>query len=66
MQHSMTSSSDRAVVVQINQMAWHEGMKWASQGGSTFDNPYPLGSAEAYSWLSGFIERSENTAQAAH
>lgn len=64
MKHSMTSSSDRAVVVQINQIARYEGMKWASKGGSTFDNPYPLGSAEAYSWLAGFIESSESMAAA--
>jgi hypothetical protein len=60
----MRSSPDQAVVVHIDQLAWHEGMKCASKGGSTFDNPYPLGSAEAYSWLTGFIESSDNMSAA--
>ena len=31
-------------------MAWHQGMMRAKEGGGTFDNPYALGSAEAFSW----------------
>lgn len=52
---SMIYSSGQPVIVTINRLAWQEGMQRARQGGSSFDNPYPLGSPEAYSWLSGFI-----------
>lgn len=55
MQHLMTPPTDQTVTVRINELAWHEGMRRAMEGGSTFDNPYLLGTAEAYSWLSGFI-----------
>ena len=50
-----TPPADQPVNVTIDRSAWHEGANRAKQGGSTFDNPYPLGSAEAYSWLLGFI-----------
>ena len=54
-----THENERTVIVRINELAWHEGMTWALRGGSTFENPYPLGSDEAYSWLSGFIETAK-------
>ena len=57
-QHSMTPPTDQTVTVRIIELAWYEGMRRAMEGGSTFDNPYLLGTAEAYSWLSGFIESS--------
>ena len=55
MEDSMIDASGKPVIVTINRLAWHEGMQRAREGGSSFDNPYPLGSPEAYSWLSGFI-----------
>ncbi|MEY4685527.1 MAG: hypothetical protein RLZ25_1986 [Pseudomonadota bacterium] len=62
--NAMTSMTDDAVIVRINELAWHQGMMRAKEGGSTFDNPYALGSAEAFSWLSGFIRNGVNTAVA--
>ncbi len=59
MQDSMIEFTGESVTVTINRLAWHEGMQRSRAGGSTFDNPYPLGSAEAYSWLSGFIGTDE-------
>ena len=55
----LTHENERTVIVRINALAWHEGMTWALRGGSTFENPYALGSEEAYSWLSGFIETAK-------
>lgn len=60
----MTSGTNETVIVRINELAWHQGMMRAKEGGSTFDNPYALGSAEAFSWLSGFIGNAVNTAAA--
>ena len=59
MEDSMIEFTGESVTVTINRLAWHEVMQRARAGGSTFDNPYPLGSAEAYSWLSGFIGTDE-------
>ena len=58
-QRSMTPPTDQTVTVRIIELAWYEGMRRAMEGGSTFDNPYLLGTEEAYSWLSGFIDSSE-------
>jgi len=55
MENLAMHTSGRAVIVTIDRLAWHEGMNRSREGGSSFDNPYPLGTAEAYSWLSGFI-----------
>jgi hypothetical protein len=63
-EHSVIYSSGQPVIVTINRLAWHEGMQRAREGGSSFDNPYPLGSAEAYSWLSGFIGCDDQIRQA--
>ncbi len=59
MQDSIAHDNERTVIVRIHELAWHEGMTWALRGGSTFENPYALGSEEAYSWLSGFIETAK-------
>jgi hypothetical protein len=59
MQHSIKRTTEQTVVIRISEIAWHEGMKRAREGGSTFDNPYALGSVEAYSWLSGFIGKAD-------
>jgi hypothetical protein len=50
------------VTVKIDAKAWYEGWAWSLQGGSSFDNPYPLGTSEAYSWVSGFIGNSGQAA----
>lgn len=57
-----TSTTRPSVTVQINAKAWHEGWTWSLNGGSSFDNPYPLGSTEAYSWVTGFIGRTGQAA----
>lgn len=65
MHNAKTSSNHGQVVIRINPHSWSEGRAWAEIGGSTFDNPYALGSAEAYSWLVGFIGNdAENSAAA--
>lgn len=46
------------VTVKIDDRAWDEGWSWSANGGSSLDNPYRLGSAEAYSWVTGFIAES--------
>lgn len=63
MDDSKTGEKNQTVIVRIDELAWFEGMKWALKGGSTFENPYPLGSEEAFSWLSGYIETAKNTKQ---
>ena len=64
MDNSMTRENKQTVIVRMNELAWVEGMEMALKGGSTFENPYALGSEEAYSWLSGFIHTA-NRNQAA-
>ncbi len=50
------------VTVRIDPNAWLEGWSWSAYGGSSLENPYRLGSSEAYSWVSGFIAESESAA----
>lgn len=53
------------VTVKIDAIAWNEGWSWAAKGGGSLDNPYRLGSAEAYSWVLGFIAESSSAANSA-
>lgn len=62
-QEPLVHSHDSPVTVTIDTIAWREGMERAKGGGSTFDNPYPLGSDAAYSWLSGFIGYKDNASE---